>query len=57
MSIEILNISHETMGSNLLVYPMLRQLRVAEIIDSHCPSEAEILVGTVVETTIPFYFC
>jgi len=45
------------MGSNLLVYPMLRQLRVAEIIDSHCPSEAEILVGTVVETTIPFYFC
>jgi len=52
MSIEILNISHETMGSNLLVYPMLRQLRVAEIIDSHCPSEAEIPVGTVAETII-----
>ena len=50
MSIEILDISHETIGQNLLLYPMLSELGVAEIIDTHCPSFSEIPVGIVAET-------
>ncbi|MFQ6043122.1 MAG: DUF4277 domain-containing protein, partial [Candidatus Poribacteria bacterium] len=52
MSSEIISISHETIGRNVLVYPMLRKLRVADIIDQHIPSESEIPVGVVAETII-----
>lgn len=52
MSLEPLELSHETIGRNLLLYPILRKLRVAEIIDQHTPSEAEISVGTIAETII-----
>jgi len=52
MSLEPLDISHETIGRNLLLYPILGKLRVAEIIDQHTPSEAEISVGTIAETII-----
>jgi hypothetical protein len=49
MSVEILEISHETIGRNLLLYHSLCKLRVAEIIDQYTPSEAEISVGTIAE--------
>ncbi len=52
MSEEIISISHETIGSNLLLYPLLRKLRVSEIIDRHCSSYAEISPGVVAETII-----
>jgi len=52
MSIEMIDISHETIGRNVLLYPMLRQLRVSEIIDFYCPSYGEIAVGTIAETII-----
>jgi transposase len=52
MPIEPLDISHETIGKNCLLYPMLRKLRVSEIINSHCPSEGEIPVGCVAEAII-----
>ena len=52
MSEQIIDISHETIGANLLLYPMLRKLRVAEIIDSHCPCASEISVGVVAESII-----
>ena len=52
MSAQIIGVSHETIGASLLLYPMLRQLRVAEIIDLHCPSCSEISVGVVVESII-----
>jgi hypothetical protein len=49
---EIIEISHETIGRNILLYPMLRELRVAEIIDSYCKGESEIPIGVVAETII-----
>jgi hypothetical protein len=52
MSVEPLEISHETIGRNLLLYPILRKLRVAEIIDQHTKSEVEISVGNIAETII-----
>jgi transposase len=52
MLIEPIEISHETIGRNLLLYPILRKLRVAEIIDQHTKSESEISVGTISETII-----
>ena len=52
MSIDIIDISHDTIGNSLLLYPFLRQLRVSEIINRHCPTEAEIPVGEMAQIII-----
>jgi len=52
MSDNIIDISHEDIGVNALFYPLLRKLRVAEIINNQCPSDSEIDIGRVAELII-----
>ena len=52
MSIEIIETHQQTLGENVLLYPLLRQLNVAEIINQQVKSEAEIPLGSVAEILI-----
>ena len=52
MSIEIVSTSQQSIGRNVLLYPMLRQLKVAETINATVNSQAELPLGTVAEILI-----
>ena len=52
MSIEIIETHQQTLGENVSLYPLLRQLNVAEIINQQVKSEAEIPLGSVAEILI-----
>ncbi len=52
MSIEIIETSHETIGRNVLLIPILQELSVAEIINQKCLGNAEIPYGTIAEAII-----
>lgn len=40
------------LGGMLFLYPMLKELEVAEIVDKYCPTEAEVEHGTVVSVLV-----
>ena len=40
------------LGGILFLYPMLKELEVAEIVDKYCPTEAEVEHGTVVSVLV-----
>ena len=52
MTIEIVETSQQSIGRNVLLYPLLRQLQVAETINRMVSSEAEIPLGSVAEIII-----
>jgi len=52
MSVEIIETSQQSIGQNVLLYPMLRQLKVAETINATINSEAQLPLGTVAEILI-----
>ena len=52
MSVEIISTSQQSLGRNVLLYPLLRQLKVAETIDASLCGESELPYGTVAEVMI-----
>ena len=52
MSVEIIETSHETIGRNVLLYPLLRRLSVAEIINRNVICDGEIPYGIIAEPII-----
>lgn len=40
------------LGAIPVLYPILRQLRVAECVDEHCPGKDEVSHGTVINTLV-----
>ena len=57
MSPEIISASQQSIGRNVLLYPMLRELGVAQTIDETITSCAQIPLGTVAEIIILSRFC
>ena len=54
MAIEIVETSQQTIGRNVLLFPLLQQLHVAQTINQTVYSEAEIPIGTVAEIILRF---
>lgn len=52
MSDEIISITHETIGRNTLLIPILQKLSFAEIIDQKVDCDAEIPYGTVASAIV-----
>lgn len=52
MSIEIVETAQQSIGRNVLLYPLLRKLQIAQTINRTVKSEAEIPLGSVAEIII-----
>ena len=52
MSIEIVETTQQLIGRNVLLYPMLRELRIAETINQTVESQAHLPIGSVAEIII-----